>query len=223
MFARFQTNRLSLLVKLKQFDYAKKNAAIKKSFVKYVQNVLVIISQIKYSLTDGFQYFYDFFYVNLKVNLIKQFFEITDIKFYIQHFRDVQLMWFEIYQNFNVRFPNRYQPMGYQQRHPFPRLMKTLPVPLTHFGITNKPNAYIVETKSDPITTVYFTDFAGQNYEYDDVVDVYMVVEIPQPFHQPPGHIPRRWRNTHDGGEKTGWENAGGQHRCNEQNCTHYH
>ena len=81
---------------------------MKKSIVKYVQNVLVITNQLKYSLTECFQHVYDFFRVNLKVNLAKPFFEITDIKPYMQHFRDVQLIWFEVYQNFNVRFPSRY-------------------------------------------------------------------------------------------------------------------
>ena len=52
----------------------------------------------------------------------------------MQHLRDVQLMWFEVYQNFNVRppdrhQPDRYQPMGYQQRQPPPRPMKALPAP----------------------------------------------------------------------------------------------
>ena len=53
LFARFQPNRFSLLIKLKQFEYAKKDATIKKSIVKYVQNVLIITNQLKYSLTDG--------------------------------------------------------------------------------------------------------------------------------------------------------------------------
>ena len=132
-------------------------------------------------------------------------------------------MWFEIYQNFNVRFPNRYQPMGYQKRQLFPRFMKILLVPPPHFGITNKPNAFIAEVEPDPVTAVYFTDFTGQNYEHDDVAGVYVVVEIRQPFYQPFGYTPRRWGNTHDGGGKIGWENARGQQRCSEQNCTHYH
>ena len=64
-------------------------------------------------------------------------------------------MWFEIYQNFNFLFPDRhhsdrYQPMGYQQRQPFPRFMKILPVPFFHFNINNKPNAYKNRTQSQP-------------------------------------------------------------------------
>ena len=82
-FARFQPNRFSLLVKLKQFEYARKKRNDEKSAVKYVQNVLIITNQLKYSLIDGFQHIYDCFHVNLKINLIKPFLEITDIKFYM--------------------------------------------------------------------------------------------------------------------------------------------
>ena len=194
---------------------------MKKSAVKYVQDVLVITNQLGYSFADGLQHVYDFFHVNFRVSLARPLFEITDIGPYMQHLRDVQLMWFEVYQNFNVRFPDRYQPMGYQQRQPPPRLIKALPAPPFHFGITNKPNAYMAEAEPDAVTAVYFTDFTRQDYEYDDVADVYVAVEIRQPFHQPPGHTPRRWGNIHDG--KIGWENAGTQHRCGEQGCTHYH
>ena len=81
----------------------------------------------------------------------------------------------------------------------------------------------MAEIKPDPVTAVYFTDFTGQNYEYDDVADAYVAVEIRQPFHQPFGHIPRRWGNTHDGGGKIEWKNTKRQHRWNEQSCTHYH
>ena len=59
----------------------------------------------------------------------------------MQHLRDVQLIWFEMYQNFNVRFPNRHQPdrnqlMAYQQRQSYLHFMKTLlvsPPPFQHY------------------------------------------------------------------------------------------
>ena len=157
---------------------------MKKSAVKYVQDVLAITNLLRYSLADGLQHAYDSFHANLRVHLAKPPFEITDIGPYMQHLRDVQLMWFEVYQNFNVRPPVRYQPdrhqpdhyqpVGYQQRQPPTRPMKALPAPPPHFNTTNRPNAYLAEAEPDPVTAVYFTDCTGQDYEYDDEADAYV-------------------------------------------------
>ena len=69
LLARFQPSRSSLLAKPKQFEYARKDAAMKKSAVKYVQDVLAITNQLGYSLADGLQHSYDSFHANLRVNL----------------------------------------------------------------------------------------------------------------------------------------------------------
>ena len=63
------------------------------------------------------------------------------------------------------------------------------------------------------------------DWVYDAPADSYHVASA-YPATHGPGHTPRRYGNTHDDGSneaRVHWTNAGEDHRCSHQGCTHYH
>ena len=75
-----------------------------------------------------------------------------------------------------------------------------------------------------PGANAYFgdPDDDDEEWQYDAPTDSYHAA----PTFQPPGHTPRRYGNTHDGGgreARANWASVGDDHRCNHEGCTHYH
>ena len=87
-----------------------------------------------------------------------------------------------------------------------------------------RPTAAAATATSPPGAKAYFGDPRDDDdeWQYDLPTDSYHAA----PTFQPPGHTPRRYGNTHDGGGREAqenWASAGEDHRCTHDGCTHYH
>ena len=122
--------------------------------------------------------------------------------------------WYEMYRNFirssdssTIYFFNFF---SYRQRPSSPSGQSRPQRQITYPQQSHRAGAYFVNDKDD-------------EWEYDSMVDTYFLASQ---SHHPSGHTSRAQGNTHDGGGEeayVNWAKVASGHRCNHQNCTHYH
>ena len=218
LIARFQQSHSQLISQLESSRYTRKDAADKKDATAYVQEVMRLAAGLKWSTQDGMLTAFHHFEHILQQTLDQP----SNLNSFIQQIQLRQQGWFRIYAGYGSSKPQPPRPPSYSPANSRPQQSyrpsyPTQPTPQRQitagplYGPPTQPRAYWAANEEEE-------DY--DDYTYDAPSDAWIAAP-PQP-----GHTPRRWGNTHDGGGSeaaANWASAGEDHRCTHKGCTHYH
>jgi len=216
---RFRPSANELLRELEGTRYTRKDASQKEDATEYIQDIMRLTKGLNWPMRDGLNAAFDHFEPSLQRDLNPA----DDLNSFIKQVQLRQSSWFEIYGNFGkARPPERpygqpYRPPNTGQRpygapqHQQQQQNGYRPPQQQPRPYPQQPKAYFVDDEEDD----------QDDWVYD--APAHAFVAAPE-YHQPSGHTPRRMGNTHDGHrDHTQWSNAGADHRCTHDSCTHYH
>ena len=249
---RFRPAAADVLHQLEKAYYTRNDAAAKKDPVAFLHEILRLTRHDNRPDHERLTIAYIHFESQLRISLIAPRYD-TSISEFIEQLEGKKHAWYETYYLFGKRkdyFPSDPAPsqQGNDQRPPqrqqwsrnsqqqwprnsgaqqqWPRntvLQPTNSTPPPNRG----PQQQQRLLPAPPGANAYFGDPQHEQddddeWQYDPPTDSYVAA----PTFQPPGHTPRRYGNTHDGGGReaqANWASAGDDHRCTHDGCTHYH
>ena len=223
---RFGPTHSQLMTQLEACQYTRKDAAEKKDATAYIQDVMRITKGLNWAQKDGLMTAFHHFEAGLQRDLDPP--EQGDLTEFIKQVQLRQSAWYSVYSSFGKSRPpdphppprqsRPYQPYQQYRQQPPQQQYRPPQQPPQQYDRQPRPPAY----PPNPKPAVYWANQEEDDWEYDPPSDSYHAY----PSFQPPGHTPRRYGNTHDGGgteAMANWASAGEDHRCNHEGCTHYH
>ena len=222
LLARFTPTKTETLRQLERQKYTRHDAGSRKDPVDYLHEVLRLTKLLGYSESEGLTMAYLRLEETLQIQLPPPH-EISTVGQMVMLLNIRKDAWYGMYRNFTRPPDSTTYSSNYRQRPslPPPSQQNTYQKPPPPGQ--PRPQRQITYPQQPHRAGAYFVDDKGDEWEYDSVGDTYFLAS--QPPH-PPGHTPRAQGNTHDGGGEeafVNWAKVAPGHRCNHQNCTHYH
>lgn len=213
---RFRPSHSDLMTQLEACHYTRKDAANKKDATVYIQDVMRITKGLNWKQEDSLMTAFHHFEPGLQRDLdpptnggLTQFIKQVQLR---------QEAWHQVYSTFGQK-PR--PPDSVQSRQQQPQQQSYRPPPRPSYPPRpSQQQAYPPRPQQ-----AYWAEEEEDDWVYDAPADTYHVASA-YPATHGPGHTPRRYGNTHDGGGTEAhvhWTNAGEDHRCNHEGCTHYH
>ena len=213
---RFGPTHSQLMTQLEACQYTRKDAAEKKDATAYIQDVMRITKGLNWAQKDGLMTAFHHFEAGLQRDLDPP--EQGDLTAFIKQVQLRQAAWYSVYSTFGKSRPPDPPPKPYQMRGQQYQQYRQQPPQQPTQQYDRPPRS-----SYPPRPAAYWAEQEEDDWEYDPPSHSY---HVPLPTFQPPGHTPRRYGNTHDGGgteAMANWASAGEEHRCNHEGCTHYH
>ena len=210
---RFGPTHSQLMTQLEACQYTRKDAAEKKDATAYIQDIMRITKGLKWAQKDGLMTAFHHFEAGLQRDLDPPKDDLTE---FIKQVQLRQSAWYSVYSSFGKPRPPDTAPRSHQIRPP---QQQYRPPQQPHYQPQHDRPP---RPSYPPRPAAYWADQEEDDWEYDPPTHSYHAY----PTFQPPGHTPRRYGNTHDGGgteAMANWASAGEDHRCNHEGCTHYH
>ena len=213
---RFGPNHSELMSQLEACQYTRKDAANKKDATTYIQDIMKITKGLKWNQQDGLMTAFHHFEPGLQRDLDPPNEGLTQ---FIKQVQLRQAAWHQVYSTFGQKPrppepPTRPYPPRPQQSYP--------PRPPQQPFRSQQPHP----SQQTRLQQAYWGEAEEEDdWIYDAPADSYHVTSA-YPVTHGPGHTPRRYGNTYDDGSneaRVHWTNAGEDHRCSHQGCTHYH
>ena len=224
LLTRFIPTKIETLRQLKRQKYTRHDAVSRKDSVDYLHEVLRLIKLLDYSESEGLT----MAYLRLKEILQMQLpspHEISTVAQMMILFNIKKDAWYDMYRNF-TRSSDSTSYFSYRQRSSSTSSQQNI-YQKSSSSSQQRSQRQITYSQHPRYSRVevdaYFVNDKDDEWEYDSVVDTYFLADQ---SHHSSGHTPRAQENTHDGDDEeayVNWAKMASDHRCNHQNCTHYH
>ena len=216
---RFAPSHSDLVGQLEASHYTRKDAATKKDATAYIQDLMRICKGLGWKQSDALMAAFHHFEPGLQRDLDPP----TDLNGFIQQVQVRQAAWFQIYAGYGSSKPQPPRPPSLRPSQSYIPSRSQPPIRSSYSNQSNPQRQITYGPPAQPRAYWAKQEEDYNDYTYDAPSDAW--IAVPEHEHGP-GHTPRRWGNTHNGGGSeamANWAAAGEDHRCTQQGCTHYH
>ena len=223
LLTRFTLIKIETLRQLKRQKYTRHDAESRKNSVDFLHEILRLTRLLDYSESKDLI----MTYLRLKKTLQMQLSpsnEISTVSQMMMLFNIKKNVWYEMYRNFTRSSDSSTSYFfNYRQRSSLSSSSQQNIYQKSSSSNQSRSQRQITYSQQSHRAEAYFVNDKDDEWEYDSMIDTYFLAD--QSSHSPE-HTSRAQGNTHDeDGDETyvNWAKMISDHRCNHQNCTHYH